>query len=88
MTTHKEALRAAAKAVWERSGSILEDDDAETCIRAYLDARGLVMVPHMATNDMIAAADKDERERKAWGASINPGHTYSAMLAAAPDPFK
>lgn len=90
MVTHKEALRAAMKPHWfpdeEFIGdSLIEELNYETTevIRAYLDARGLVMVPKRITYPM--------------GLEINLTGTfkpealqvrYAAMLAAAPDPFR
>lgn len=83
--SHKEALRAAREAVRERMASMsqflsledLYDEQDEIQLRAYLDARGLVMVPREMTTPMIEVFFKNNRLAAAW----------SSMLAAAPDPF-
>lgn len=94
--THKEAMRVAREAVRERLASMsqflsledLYDEQDEIQIRAYIEARGLVLVPKTATekmqrhgvtglcnNGLGDVDDSDARE------------CYKAMLAAAPDPF-
>lgn len=56
MTTHKEALRIAAREVL-----VTPDANMEECLleamRAYLEARGLVMVPRGPREEMVNAAD-------------------------------
>lgn len=42
--THKEALRVAAEKSIGMPGSTCVEDDIEAAIRAYVEARGLVMV--------------------------------------------
>jgi len=88
--THKEALRAAMKPFWfpdeELIGeALIEELHHETTdvIRAYLDARGLVMVPASANvNQLMAGCAANVGPR-----STAHGFIYDAMLAAAPDPF-
>lgn len=82
MTTHKEALKQAYAVFCSMS---MTDDlsDMADAIRAYMDARGLVMVPREPTPEMV---DLGAREVD-WYVH-NAGAAYAAMLAAAPDPFK
>ena len=79
MTTHKEALKKAdhVLATMRHNGSLKDLEDA---IRAYLEARGLVMVPKEPTADMHSVLWREGCEF--------PFEIYRAMLAAAPDPFK
>lgn len=75
--SHKEALEAAVQAVWDELGGVVPVEDAEVVLRRYCEARGLVMVPKVATEEM-------------WMAGINAPlvSIYQDMLAAAPDPFR
>ncbi|XAI95158.1 hypothetical protein [Microcystis phage Mwe-JY13] len=86
MTTHKEALKQAALAYdkehWnmDEPKEISETGGAmEAAIQAYLDERGLVMVPYDPTTAMMSAVHYTKGEFV---------DVYHAMLAAAPDPFK
>lgn len=81
--SHKEALRVADStlAKMQHFGSL---KDLEAAIRAYLDARGLVMVPRVGTPAMYRAGI----EANVGPRSTVHGYIYEAMLAAAPDPFK
>lgn len=82
--THRESLRVAREAVRERMASMsqflsledLYDEQDEIQIRAYIEARGLVLVPKELTNDMRFAMDTEF-----------PYTAYDNLLAAAPDPF-
>lgn len=88
MVTNIDGVRAAVKAGEIASDMFSTDDvtkdEADAFIftamlRAYLDARGLVMVPKEPTDEMIGA-----------GIIAYDGKceaSYAAMLAAAPDPF-
>lgn len=75
--THKEALREAAGRYWESPIRERKLEDMQSAILAYIEARGLVLVPREPT-------------RKMWEAAIMSvdGRAYADMLAAAPDPFK
>lgn len=83
--SHKEALRVAQETGRERAASMsqflalndLWDEQDTILLRAYLNARGLVMVPKEMTTPMIEVFYKNNRLAAAW----------SAMLGAAPDPF-
>ena len=79
--THKESLRTAIAEHGDRLGNL---DAMESAIRAYLDARGLVMVPREPTERPVSALNAyvcrtswDECGRRMWRDAI----------AAAPDPF-
>lgn len=105
---HREALRAAREAVRGRMASMsqflsledLYDEQDEIQLRAYLDARGLVMVPKDdVTDEMIEAYDKAEWAKRADIMNPHPteeyhagggpvGYGLRAAIAAAPDPFK
>lgn len=73
MMNHKEALTTVSKSLDGYVGEIT----IEIALCAYLDARGMVMVPKEPTEDMRYAMDTEF-----------PFTLYEAMLAAAPDPFK
>jgi hypothetical protein len=82
MVTHKEGLMAASEAsygVTSYGGA-----DVEAAIRAYIDARGLVMVPREPTAEMVTAGGNSQ----SVNARGNRRTTYRAMLDHAPDPFK
>ena len=85
MTTHKEALEKAMQASIGMGGSTCIEDDLDVAIRAYLDARGLVMVPKRPTEEMVRAGNM--ARMNVIGGYDGPS-PWSAMLAAAPDPFK
>jgi hypothetical protein len=93
--THKEAIKAAVDA-GEGVASMLAPDEATrdeaddlvfiAMFRAYLDARGLVIVPKEPTQamlDEVTAADQSEPFSE-----MTMNGIYWQMLAAAPDPFK
>lgn len=89
--THRDALRVAREAVRERMASMsqflsledLYDEQDEIQIRAYIEARGLVLVPKEPTRKMyIVGGDANVGPR-----STAHGYVYEAMIAAAPDPF-
>lgn len=80
--THKEALEVAVDAYWQSEAAFCIDD-MEAAIRAYVEARGLVMVPREPTGKMRAAQALAE----ASYATDSDADSYAAMLAAAPDPF-
>jgi len=96
--THKEALHAACD-VHEESQSMDGLDCMEAAIRAYLDARGLVMVSKVdVTDEMIEAYDKAEWAKRADIMNPHPteeyhagggpiGYGLRAAIAAAPDTF-
>ena len=89
MTTHKEALDKAGYAFdWNKHGDWPEDFTA--AIRAYLDARGLVMVPKEPTHDMADAywEQTGESELMRERVKMRAMNMYYVMLSAAPDPFK
>jgi hypothetical protein len=73
--THKEALRVARDYLVQYETPT--DADLTELMKSYLDARGLVMVPREPTEGMRAEFFRNNRLNAAW----------SAMLAAAPDPF-
>lgn len=77
--THKEALREAAGRYWESPIRERKLEDMEAAIRAYIEARGLVLVPSEATPEMRKAGES-------W--SGLPGQTWDDMLASALDPFE
>lgn len=87
---HKEALEKARAAVRERNASMsqffkiehLADEESTVFMSAYLEARGLVMVPRIATPKMHEAAVNMGVLFSAAAVS------YDAMLAAVPDPFE
>jgi len=91
--SHKEALRAAREVVRERMASMSQfltlsdmwDEQDEIHFRAYLDARGMVMMPTLPTQamlDEVTAPDQSEPFSDMTMSSV-----YRQMLAAAPDPF-
>jgi len=80
--THKEALHAACD-VHDASQDMCGLDGMEAAIRAYLEARGLVMVPREPTEEMLSAVWSIRQSNGLRVASV----CYDAMLAAAPDPF-
>lgn len=77
--THKEALAVAFKVFVQH-----EDDphiSMEAAIRAYLDARGLVMVPRTLPEDgQLRGAVCDYTP---WPAAL-----WEDVVSAAPDPFE
>ena len=80
--SHKEALEAVVLAVWDELGEVVHEEDAAVILRRYCEARGLVMVPKRITYPMsvemnLTGTFKPEAMQV----------RYSAMLAAAPDPF-
>lgn len=78
--SHKEALESAVDALL--AAPLGRDGQMESALRAYLDARGLVMVSKdTVTTAMLKAIYDVEAYSVSDGAII-------AMLAAAPDPFK
>jgi len=94
--THKEAIdRVMGDSPWDH-----DYDAAKKQIRAYVEARGLALVPRDdVTSEMIAAYDKAEwlkrsdmmsptptEEYEAGGGPI--GYGLRAAIAAAPDPFE
>ena len=90
MVTHKDALELATAKAWKEEIAGTRKA-SEVIISAYLDARGLVMVPKEPDVGMIGAwyryknghrfADEEPaRDTSDVGA-------YRSMLAAAPDPF-
>lgn len=80
--THKEALRFATEAWLEPVSEHQSlNSKMEAAISAYLDARGLVLVPKEPTLDMQGAALRYVGRQK------QTRDVYRAMLAAAPDPF-
>lgn len=76
--THKEALAKAIEAFYTEVDN-LDGSDMEAAIRAYIDARGLVMVPKKATSKMTRVA----------GDNLFAGmdRLLERAIAAAPDPF-
>lgn len=96
--THKEALKEAVKKwlceddvdgfVTEAidSGSVSWVLDAESAICAYIEARGLVLVPKVPTEKMFEAVDCGG-EKKDWCSGRMHASSYVRMIAAAPDPF-
>jgi hypothetical protein len=83
MMGHKEAAKKAIE-TWVVANDMFEDYECnamEAAILAYLDARGLVMVPKEPTDEMVQAGDR----ASVWAVSVG---IYQCMLAAAPDPFK
>lgn len=78
--THKEALDRATTTWLE---PISEHQTLamkmQSAIRAYIEARGLVLVPSEATPEMRKAGES-------W--SVLPGQTWDDMLASALDPFE
>lgn len=84
MMTHKEALEAATGAYY--GVALGEDIDApmEAAIRAYLDARGLVMVPREMTAEMRVSMGQ-----AIFDAGFNDWQKgWAYAILAAPDPFK
>lgn len=89
MMNHKEALDHAV--VRSAMFPAPNDEDLTKFIRAYLDARGLVMVPKDdVTDSMIVAGIKRSVSwgRGEMGEPAEEVAIFKAMLAAAPDPFK
>lgn len=78
--TRKEAMTAALDAwFFKNSGIGLTKQawlmsDMESAILAYIEVRGLVLVPKDATDFMLSTGRMDQ-------------HDWSLVLAAAPDPF-
>lgn len=84
MKTHKEALSAAQLAWYNGQTDLVcerDNDGMEAAIRAYLDARGLVMVPRKIDEEGAIAMALE-------GYTMFPRTLWKAMIAAAPDPFK
>lgn len=89
--THKEALAKAIEAFYTEVDN-LDGSDMEAAIRAYLDARGLVMVPMDGCDEMREAASKrqGESDYAALRWESPDDEVFSVVLAAiaaAPDPF-
>lgn len=88
--SHKEAIREARVAVREHIASMPElldlgeryDEHDTIFLRSYIEARGLVLVPKVPTPKMVDDA-RDAHE----GEHYLPYSLYTAMIAAAPDPF-
>lgn len=84
--THKEALaRANSAYLWPPSIA----GNMQSAIHAYIEARGLVLVPREATDAMLisGASSRTADERFETGDdTLAP--EWQAMLAAAPDPFE
>lgn len=79
--THKEAIdRVMGDSPWDH-----DYDAAKKQIRAYIESRGLVLVPKEPTGKMRAAQALAEAS---YATDSDAGRIYRAMLAAAPDPFK
>lgn len=84
MTMHKEALKIAMRA-WLPTAPehVIHREDnltaTEAAIRAYLDARGMAIVPKQATIEMRRAGNMQ--------ALCGMDEIISAAIAAAPDPF-
>lgn len=81
MVTHKEALAEAMTTLLTTVDSA--EPQLEAAIRAYLDARGLVMVPKEPTDGMINAVHR--------GLAVSRGHAEAiaeAVISSAPDQFK
>lgn len=94
MVTHNEAIEKALE-TWVVANDMFEDYERkamEAAIRAYLDARGLVMVPRAPDVGMIGAWYRYKNGHRFAGEEpardTSDVGAYSAMLAAAPDPFK
>lgn len=85
--THKEALAKAIEAFYTEVDN-LDGSDMEAAIRAYIEARGLVMVPKEPDDCMIEAGYEEKLDRNSYGMAATASDIYTAMLAAAPDPFK
>jgi|GEM_PF-6651086 len=77
--SHETAIDYAL-AAWDTSPTARHG--MEAAIRAYLDARGLLMVPREMTADMRFAVSGEIPLHRG---RIDAAHR--AMLAAAPDPF-
>lgn len=74
--THKEALDVAM----DRAGVTVFEEDYDALIRAYIEARGLALVPKtISAGGPLYEAVCDYVE---W-----PTAFWNDMLAAAPDPF-
>lgn len=80
--THKEALDRARRDLWTEASDMCTDDDLTNAIRAYIEARGLVLVPKKMTwaqKHVFIGHCSSAEEAQA---------IYSEVLAAAPDPFE
>lgn len=77
MMGHREAIDEAAKA-WEQTAT--HRHGVEAAIRAYLDARDMVMVPRLFV-------DGSDIERVLDGYTFFPRTLYSDIIAAAQNPF-
>jgi len=93
---HDEALRAAMKPHWFPTeehvpGKMIEElvQEATDVIRAYIEARGLALVPKVATEEMLDASWALTGESSHMRSRVHSrmNRHYNAMLAAAPDPF-
>lgn len=76
--THKEAVEKASR--YAAMIPIPDAEDLTEFLRAYIEARGLVMVQREPEFDMVWAGLGPERK--------HVRDTWRAMLAAAPDPFE
>ena len=90
--THNEALKIAVDEWFSglggaRSVEIMMPDMA-AAIRAYIAARGLVMVPREPTEQMWEAGEDCGIRMYTGTVTYVPTSVYRAMLFAAPDPFK
>lgn len=81
--THKQALRRAYDAYC--SGGLNWRQDFECALRAYIEARGLVLVPNGEWVTRESAIDAISHVEKFNG--TGRATQAIAMLAAAPDPF-
>lgn len=83
--THKEALAKAIEAFYTEVDN-LDGSDMEAAIRAYIEARGMVLVPKEPDEAMIGFGwDGYNGFSKPSNKMCN---AYRRMITAAPDPFK
>lgn len=87
--THKEALTKAVYA-WhgETEMELAAAEYAsfmEAAIRAYIEARGMVLVPKEPCNEMLEVYRSNVKPRPFYRTAAR---VVRSMLAAAPDPFK
>lgn len=85
MSGHKEALLRAMEPYWMADGHSLPDSIVDELVhettevmKAYIEARGLVIVPKEATKEMRVAGES-------W--SFLPDATWCDMIDASPDPL-
>lgn len=88
--THKEALKKAVYAWYGDTEMELAAEEyasfMEAAIRAYVEARGLVMVPREPTFCMVSAYC-EEQDKFGIPFFANATAIWEAILAAAPDTF-